>query len=337
MILNNKAVLNVPDFSGVAGVSTFNGRTGEIEPQLGDYSAQMVGAIPKPINDGLRRVIVGDSLTEEPQGVMTFNGRHEYVVPEAGDYTAEMVGAVEVPTDDGQRRVLIGATPTLEDKVIVVDVLTSTSAIDALSANQGKALNDTKQNNITGAASTITTANLTAERILSSDSNGKVGISNVTSAELDLIKDRTTRVKSELNFNGLNITVAPGSPINLIEQLKAYTPTAGTWLPMFDISTNKMIAARNDDRTLHYKIAITGSFSNSASANSVTVDVTAGSSAVDSFTVVRLANQPTQYVNFGSLISVDKNGNFATNGAVFAMSSSTSNFVITQVRLIAEQ
>lgn len=337
MILNKNAVLNAPDFSGVAGVSAFAGRIGTVEPQLGDYTAQMVGAVPKPLDDGERRVLVGASLVEEPQGVLTFNGRHEYVVPEAGDYTAEMVGAVPLPPDDGLRRVLVGDTLTAEEQIFVIDSLAITSAVDALSAKQGKILNDTKQNNITGAASTITTSNLTADRILSADGNGKVAVSNVTSAELDLIKSRTTRIKSELNFTGLNITVAPGSPINLIEQLKAYTPAVGTWLPMFDVNANKMIAAENDDRTLHYKIAIAGSFSNSASANSVTVDVTAGISAIDSFTVVRLANEITQNVNFGSIISVDKNGNFALNGAVFHMSSSTSNFVITQVRLIAEQ
>ncbi|AFQ22651.1 hypothetical protein [Stenotrophomonas phage IME13] len=65
MILNNKAVLNVPDFSGVAGVSSFNSRLGDVEPQLGDYTAQMVGAIPKPIDDGLRRVVIGDELQLE--------------------------------------------------------------------------------------------------------------------------------------------------------------------------------------------------------------------------------------------------------------------------------
>lgn len=337
MILNNKAVLNVPDFSGVAGVATFSGRIGEVEPQLGDYTAQMVGAVPIPINDGKRRVLVGSVLTEEPEGVSTFNGRHGYVVSEDGDYDAEMVGAIPVPLNDGVRRVVIGSSLQPEDKVIIVDTLASTSAIDGLSAGQGKILNDTKQNNITGAATTITSANLTPSMIVSSDINGKIAISNVSSAELDLIKDRTTRVKSELNFVGLNITVAPGSPINLIEQLKTYTPVVGTWLPMFDISTNKLIAAKNDDRTLRYKIAIAGSFSNSASANSVTIDVVAGGTAVDSFTVVRLANKLTQNVNFGSIISVDKNGNFATNGAIIHMSSSTSNFVITQMRLIAEQ
>lgn len=337
MILNNQAVLNVPDFSGIAGVSAFAGRVGEVNPQLGDYTANMVGAIPKPIPDGERRVIIGDSLVVEPRGIITFNGRHDYVVPESGDYTAEMVGAVPLPADDGQRRVLIGSSLHVEDKTIIVDNLLSVSTIGGLSANQGKILNDTKQNNITGAATTITSANLSVNRILASDANGKVSISNVTSDELDLIKDRTTRVKSELVFNGLNITVAPGTPINLIEQLKTYTQSAGSWLPMFDTSTNKMIAAKNDDRTLHYKIAITGSFSNSANANSVTVNVTSGTTAIDSFTVVRLANETTQNVNFGSLISADKNGNFVTNGAVFQMSSSTSNFVITQMRLIAEQ
>ena len=336
MILNNKAVLNVPDFSGVAGVSSFNSRLGDVEPQLGDYTAQMVGAIPKPIDDGERRVIIGDSLVIEPQGVMTFNGRHGYVVPEENDYTAEMVGAIPTPDADGLRRVVIGDELQLEEKVLVIDNLASTSPDSALSAKQGKALNDTKQNNITGAASTITSSNLTADRILAADTNGKVAISNVTSAELDLIKDRTTRFKSELDFTGLDIELNSGVTYNLVTLLKGITPTIGSWAPFFDTTTDKMVVVKNDDRSLKYKIAITGSFGGAAPANSLELTVNAGVN-IDTLTVVRISGQASQTINYNSFISVDKNGNFATNGGTLELVSSTSNFTITRVRIIAEQ
>lgn len=335
MILNHDAVLN-PNLiiEGVAGVATFNGRLGEVVPQLGDYSAQMVGAIPIPPNDDQRRVLVGNSLSLEPEGVLTFNGRHGYVVPETGDYTPEMVNAIERPADDGQRRVLIGITPTLEPKLIVVDNLLSTSADDVLSANQGRILHATKQDNITGAASTVTSSNLVASRVAVSNALGKIDVSPVTTADLELIKDRTTRVKSELGWTNLNISITTAQT-NLVSALKAITPDYGSWSPMFDTVANKMIAARNDDRTLHYKIAITGEFTNAASTNGLTLTVTTGA-AVDVFDVVKIVGQAVQHVNFGSFISVDKNGNFATNGAILTLSA-TSNFNITAVRLIAEQ
>ena len=66
-----------------AAVRSFNGRTGEILPQTGDYTAEMVGARP-------------DSWTPtatEIGAVGSFNGRTGTVTPQAGDYTAEMVGA----------------------------------------------------------------------------------------------------------------------------------------------------------------------------------------------------------------------------------------------------
>ncbi|AUE22570.1 hypothetical protein Ah1_00029 [Aeromonas phage Ah1] len=49
-----------------ANVSSFNNRNGNVLPQAGDYTADMVGALAKPAtNDGKRRVVVGDKLVEE--------------------------------------------------------------------------------------------------------------------------------------------------------------------------------------------------------------------------------------------------------------------------------
>lgn len=55
-----------------------------------------------------------------------------------------------------------------------------------------------KQASITGAATTITTANLTANRALVSDANGKVGTSTVSSTTLGYL-DATSSVQNQLN------------------------------------------------------------------------------------------------------------------------------------------
>lgn len=60
-------------------------------------------------------------------------------------------------------------------------------------------LASTKQNNITGGASTITTANLTANRALISNGSGKVAVANVTSTELGYLDGVTSAVQTQLN------------------------------------------------------------------------------------------------------------------------------------------
>lgn len=58
---------------------------------------------------------------------------------------------------------------------------------------------DTKQNLITGAASTITNSNLTTNRAVISNASGKVAVSNVTSTELGYLSGVTSSVQTQLN------------------------------------------------------------------------------------------------------------------------------------------
>lgn len=63
-----------------------------------------------------------------------------------------------------------------------------------------------KQNTITGAATTITGSNLTANRALVSDANGKVGVSAVTSTELGYLDGVTSSVQTQLNAKVQKLT-----------------------------------------------------------------------------------------------------------------------------------
>lgn len=138
--------------------------------------------------------------------VTSFNSRTGNVTPQVGDYTASQVGAVVAPANDGARRVLIGNIPTLEN---IVNDLTTDSALQPLSAAQGKILKDTKQDNITGAATTILTNNLSASRALISDSNGKISASSsVTALELSYVGGVTSNIQTQLNDKQGNITGA---------------------------------------------------------------------------------------------------------------------------------
>lgn len=57
----------------------------------------------------------------------------------------------------------------------------------------------TKQATITGAATSITTNNLTASKALVSDANGKVAVSSVTSTELGYLSGVTSSIQTQLN------------------------------------------------------------------------------------------------------------------------------------------
>ena len=57
----------------------------------------------------------------------------------------------------------------------------------------------TKQATITGAATTITSNNLTASRVLVSDANGKVADSSVTTTELGYLSGVTSSIQTQLN------------------------------------------------------------------------------------------------------------------------------------------
>ena len=58
---------------------------------------------------------------------------------------------------------------------------------------------ETKQDKITGAATTITDDNLTTSHALVSDANGKVAVSAVTSTELGYLDGVTSNVQTQLN------------------------------------------------------------------------------------------------------------------------------------------
>lgn len=56
-----------------------------------------------------------------------------------------------------------------------------------------------KQDTITGAATTITSSNLTASRALASDGSGKVAVSSVTSTELGYLSGVTSAIQTQLS------------------------------------------------------------------------------------------------------------------------------------------
>lgn len=82
---------------------------------------------------------------------------------------------------------------------------------------------DTKQNTITGGASTITDDNLTTNRALVSNSSGKVAVSTVTATELGYLDGVTSNIQTQID--GLDDSVLLGA----VEGEDIFFPSSQQW------------------------------------------------------------------------------------------------------------
>lgn len=101
----------------------------------------------------------------------------------------------------------------------------SSSNRGALSSTDWSTFNN-KQNTITGAASTITTSNLTASRVLVSDSSGKVAANTVTTTTLGYL-DATSSIQTQLNGKQATLT-NPVTGTGTNNEIAAFNSTGST-------------------------------------------------------------------------------------------------------------
>ena len=128
---------------------------------------------------------------------------------------------------------------------------------------------ETKQDKITGAATTITDDNLTTSHALVSDANGKVAVSNVTSTELGYLDGVTSNVQTQLNgkqpkitVNGIiqgdgagNLSAAELNPASVglgnVDNVKQYSATNPPPYPVTSVN------GKTGDVTVHEVPAVT--------------------------------------------------------------------------------
>jgi hypothetical protein len=129
------------------------------------------------------------------------------------DENAAIVGATKTKiTFDAKGLVTGGADATTADiadstdkryvtdsQLTVIGNTSGTNTGDNATNSQYSGLEASKQDVITGGASTITSSNLTASRALVSDGSGKVAVSDVTSTELGYLDGVTSAVQTQLN------------------------------------------------------------------------------------------------------------------------------------------
>ena len=142
------------------------------------------------------------------------------------------------------------------------------------------------------------------------------------------------RQKSEVTWSGISLVIPTGSPINLINALKALTPSGGTLAPFFNTTDNKLHVF-NQNMTVNFKLNLIGSWVGSTENRSMTLNFVGTTG--NTLTYSRDSSVTSDNVSFRTFLSIDQDGNIATNGTELTIVSNGAAFTATQVLLIAEQ
>lgn len=150
----------------------------------------------------------------------------------------------------------------------------------------------------------------------------------------EVTDSRTQRKKTEVYYTGVSVTLTAGTQYNLVNLLKALTANSGTLAPFFDTTSNKLKVI-NDNASCMFKLNLVGDWSNASSNRSIQIDFvgTNGNRLVANRSSATIADSLT----LSTFLSVDKNGNLATNGSTVNLTAVGINFTITSALLIAEQ
>jgi hypothetical protein len=126
--------------------------------------------------------------------------------------------------------VLSEATGSLDSLKISSGLVSNAEfdTLDNVSSNIQTQLNG-KEPTVTGAASTITSSDLTTSRALVSDGSGKVSVSSVTSTELDYLSGVSSAIQTQLNGKQSTLTDSAGLASALSDE-------TGTGLAVFNDS-----------------------------------------------------------------------------------------------------
>lgn len=152
---------------------------------------------------------------------------------------------------------------------------------------------------------------------------------------LDSLKGASyTRQKSEVTWSGISLVIPTESPINLINALKALTPSGGTLAPFFNTTDNKLHVF-NQNMTVNFKLNLIGSWAGSTENRSMTLNFVGTTG--NTLTYSRDSSVTSDNVSFRTFLSIDQDGNIATNGTELTIVSNGAAFTATQVLLIAEQ
>lgn len=165
----------------------------------------------------------------------------------------------------------------------------------------------------------------TANNVLSTDVNG-LYVNGVETTNL-------VRRKNEVYYTNINVAITD-TPVNLIQMLKAFTPSSGVLNNFFNTTSNKL-NAYNFDQSLLFKLNLYGTWTTNSSNMSFSIDFT--NTQYNNINQPRTPNVTVDTMSFNTFFSIDANGNIVTNGTPIVITANGGTFTISNVLLIAEQ
>ena len=198
------------EFNTLDGINTVS----SIQSQIDGKQATITGAATTITGSDLT---VSRALASDASGKVAVSATTSV---ELG-YVSGVTSAIQTQIGNKQPTITGAATTIANSNLSVsravvsdasgkIDASTTTSVeigyVSGVTSSIQTQIND-KQNTVTGGASTITSANLTASRALVSDAGGKVAISATTSAELGHVAGVTSAIQDQLDGKESSITV----------------------------------------------------------------------------------------------------------------------------------
>lgn len=194
--LTSRFSLIKPALSDPADITAFNGNWDTIDTNLGYAdqfrpvvvtSGQNMNSLTTPTVYQCKTNTIAASLSNSP----TTNAFNMVVLPHTDNGVTQLI--TEYPTSGARqfRRNLYNGTWGAWAEIPTMDALSGLSG---------------KQDIITGAATTITSSNLTTNRAVISNGSGKIGVSATTSTELGYVHGVTSAIQTQLNNKQATLT-----------------------------------------------------------------------------------------------------------------------------------
>jgi hypothetical protein len=197
LISNASGKVAVSETTTAEELGYVHGVTSSIQTQLNNK-------VPKPST--AITAATKTKITYDSNGLVTAGA--DLVASDIPDLSATYITMTQKGTSNGVATLnangliptnqLPSATTTTQGAVIVDSTLSSSSANPVQNSTIYTALGN-KQDTITGAASTITSSNMTSSVVLVSDASGKVASSDTTTTELSYLNGVTSNIQDQID------------------------------------------------------------------------------------------------------------------------------------------
>lgn len=303
-----------------------NGVTSLIQDQLDDK----INLTEKGANNGVATLDAGGKIpvAQLPSAVMTYEGTWNAstntptLANGVGDAGMVYLTSVAGSTDFGAGSITfavgdwavyngsIWEKSTNSNSVVSVNSQTGVVVLDSDDISEGATnlyFSDARaQAAITGGASTIVTADLTASRALASDGSGKVAVSAVTSTELGYVSGVTSAIQTQLNGKEPTITtlsIAKGGTNSgtALNNDRIIVSSAGAIVEAAALADGELLIGSTGAAPVAAAITAGSGISVTNGAGSITIAATGGVSGDIGLTSFSAANNVSSAANVTGL------------------------------------